>query len=80
MSRKTSAPAPPPTLEAALDRLEEVARALEAEDLEMEAALALYEEGVGLLRVAESAMAIAQTRIEQLRPDGGVRPLDTIEE
>jgi exodeoxyribonuclease VII small subunit len=80
VSRKAPVPPPPPSLEAALDRIEEVARALEAEDLEMEAALALYEEGVGLLRVAESAMAIAQTRIEQLRPDGEARGPDPTEE
>lgn len=68
-----------PTLEQALDRLEEIARRLEGDEMELAEALALYEEGVRLLRVADSALGAAEERIQQLRPDGEghrLEPLD----
>lgn len=59
-----------PTLEQALERLEEIAIRLESAEIELADALALYEEGVRLLRLADSALGAAEEQIQQLRPDG----------
>lgn len=58
------------TLEAALERLEEIARELEGGDLELAASLALYEEAVGLIRRAEGVLGDAEARVQRLRVDG----------
>jgi exodeoxyribonuclease VII small subunit len=60
-----------PTLETRLARLEEIATTLEGDRLELEDALALFEEGVGHLRAAREILARAALRIERL-----VRDLD----
>ena len=44
-------PVPPPLTDE-LARLEEIVRKLEGDDVELDAALALFEEGVGRLRAA----------------------------
>ena len=44
-------------LEARLTRLEEIIRSLEQEELELENALALFEEGVGHVRKAEEVLS-----------------------
>lgn len=59
-----------PTLEQALERLEEIAMALESGDLELAEALGLYEEGVRLLRLADTALGAVEERMLQLHPDG----------
>ena len=61
-----------PGLEQRLDRLDEIVRALEREDLDLEAAMKLFEEGVGHLRVAQELLADAELRIERLAE--GQRP------
>jgi exodeoxyribonuclease VII small subunit len=72
----------PPTLGDELKRLEEIVRRLEADDLPIEEALQLFEEGVGRLRTAKSRLADAETRVQQVlrdtAADDGVRlePLD----
>ncbi len=53
-------------LEARLARLDAIVTALESEGLELEQALALFEEGVGHLRAAEQVIRAAELRIEQL--------------
>lgn len=58
------------TLEEALDRIEQITRSLEAGDTELEDSLALYEEGVRLIRRAEEAIRKAELRIEQLHANG----------
>ena len=58
------------TLEAALDRLDEIARRLDRSDLELDEALRLYEEGVRLLRHAEGFLDRAEERIQQLTASG----------
>lgn len=68
-----------PSLEARLRRLEEIVSRLESEDLELDRALALFEEGVGHVKEAESALATAELRIEELLGDGEeaeIRPLE----
>lgn len=76
---------PPPSgattsLQADLSRLEAIVRALEANDLDLDRALALFEEGIGRLRDARDRLASAELRLRQLREaaNGGleVEPLD----
>jgi exodeoxyribonuclease VII small subunit len=60
-----------PTLEQALGRLEEIVGALEREDLELEEALKLYEEGIAHLRRAQSVLKDVELRVERLVEEGG---------
>lgn len=70
------------TLGEDLGRLEEIVRRLEADDLPIEEALAVFEEGVRRLRSARHRLADAETRVMQVLKDstGGdglrVEPLD----
>ena len=59
-----------PSLEGALERLEEITADLEGGELELAEALALYEEGVRLIRVADAVLGAAEERIVRLRADG----------
>lgn len=63
------------TLEESLLRLEQITRSLEGADIELEQSLALYEEGVRLVRLAEESIRAAEMRIERLNMDGSVSPL-----
>jgi exodeoxyribonuclease VII small subunit len=47
-----------------LNRLEEIVRRLEAEDVELDAALALFEEGVARLRSARERLAAAEVKVQ----------------
>jgi exodeoxyribonuclease VII small subunit len=58
------------SFEQALERLEEIAGRLEAGDLELEAALAEFEQGVGLARRCAEQLRDAERRIEVLTRDG----------
>ena len=67
------------TLEARLRRLEEIVGQLETEELELDRALALFEEGVAHVRKAENALAAAELRVEELLGDEeqlGTRPFE----
>lgn len=68
------------SLEAALTRLDEITRRLDASNLELEESLALYEEGVRLLRLAEGVLNRAEERILQLREDGPGHRLEPLGE
>lgn len=68
------------SLEQALDRLDEIADRLESGDLGLAEALALYEEGVRLLRVADGVLGSAEERIHQLRPQGVGHRIDPLDE
>jgi exodeoxyribonuclease VII small subunit len=61
-------------LEARLARLEAIVAALEADDLELEEALALFEEGIQHIRHARELLQRAELRVEQLlaAEDGSV--------
>ncbi|HEX2187712.1 MAG TPA: exodeoxyribonuclease VII small subunit [Longimicrobiaceae bacterium] len=60
--------------EAAMERLEEIVERMEGEALELDEALALYEEGVRLLRATQGVLDRTETRIHELLADGdGVR-------
>lgn len=56
-------------LEARLVRLEAIVDALERDELELEAALALFEEGVGHLRGARDILKQTELRVEKLLAD-----------
>jgi exodeoxyribonuclease VII small subunit len=60
-----------PTFEAALGRLNEIVGRMEGGALELDESLALFEEGVRLLRFAEGVLETADGRIRQLVDDGG---------
>ena len=51
---------------AALAELEEIVRALESGQLELEDGLALYERGVGLLRACQEKLAQAKQKVTML--------------
>lgn len=65
-----SMPSERQSLEEALDRLEQITRSLEGGEIELDNALALYEEGIRLLRLAEGVIREAEVRIEKLHEDG----------
>ena len=56
-----------PSLQEDLARLETIVRALEANDLDLDGALALFEEGVERLRTARERLGAAELRLRQLR-------------
>ncbi len=47
-------------------RLEDIVRSLEADDLELEGALALFEEGVEHVRSAEDILRGAELKVDEL--------------
>ncbi len=55
-----------PTLGDDIRRLEEIVRRLEAEELPIEDALALFEEGIVRLRAARTRLDDAETRVMQV--------------
>jgi exodeoxyribonuclease VII small subunit len=57
-------------LERRLERLEAIVAALEADDLELDRALALFEEGITHVRRAEAILATTELRVEELLGDG----------
>lgn len=63
-----SVPEPVP-LARTLRRLEDIVRALEADDLDLDQALTLFEEGVTLLREARSRLGEAELRVQQVLED-----------
>jgi exodeoxyribonuclease VII small subunit len=54
-----------------LSRLEEIVRKLEAEDVELDAALALFEEGVSRLRAAREHLNAAEVKVQTVLEEAG---------
>ena len=54
-----------------LNRLEEIVRRLEAEEVELDAALALFEEGVARLRAARERLASAEVKVQTVLQEAG---------
>jgi exodeoxyribonuclease VII small subunit len=54
-----------------LARLDEIVRRLEAEDMELDAALALFEEGVTRLRAARERLAAAELKVQAVLQEAG---------
>ena len=70
MSRKATAPLTGELpLDVRLQRLEEIVAAMDREDLELEDALRLFEEGVQHMRAAQAVLRETEVRIERLLED-----------
>jgi exodeoxyribonuclease VII small subunit len=54
------------TFEQTLLRLEDIVRDLERSDLDLDRALALFEEGIGHLRTASQSLQTVEARVQQL--------------
>jgi len=65
-----------PNLEARLARLEEIISRMESEDVPLEEALKLFEEGVVHVRAAERVLAETELRVEELLADGTTQDVD----
>ena len=60
-----------PTLQDDLKRLEEIVRALEAEDVDLDKAIALFEEGVKRLRTAREQLGAVEQRVQKVLEQAG---------
>ncbi len=56
----------PMSVEQRLRRLDRIVAALDAEDVELEQSLALFEEGIRHVRAAEQLLSAAELRVEEL--------------
>jgi exodeoxyribonuclease VII small subunit len=54
-----------------LARLEEIVRKLEGNELDLDAALALFEEGVARLRAARERLAVAELKVQTVLEETG---------
>ena len=54
-----------------LSRLEDIVRKLEAEEVELDAALALFEEGVTRLRAAREHLGAAEVKVQTVLEEAG---------
>lgn len=68
------------TFETALARLEEIVRAMESGNAMLDESLALFEEGVGLVKYCTKALDTAEQRVKILQKgeDGGVVEADFV--
>ena len=64
------------TLEGRLARLEEILARMESEDVALEEALRLFEEGVSHVRQAERVLSETELRVEELLATGETVPMD----
>lgn len=64
-----------PTLSDELRRLEDIVRQLESSDLDLDAALALFQEGVTRLRAARERLGAAEVEVKKVleQADGTLR-------
>jgi len=67
----THMPEKKPTLQDDLKRLEEIVRALEAEDLDLDKAITLFEEGVKRLRTAREQLGAVEQRVQKVLEQAG---------
>ena len=68
------------TFETALARLEEIVRAMESGNAMLDESLALFEEGVGLVKYCTTALDTAEQRVKILQKgeDGGAVEADFV--
>ena len=66
------------SFEQRLKRLEEIVHELEGDEIELERALALFEEGIGCLRTATEELGKVEARVRRLveRADGSFEVTD----
>lgn len=62
-------PRPPLNFAQQLERLEEIVRRLEGQELDLDEALKLFEEGVERLRDARDRLTAAETKVKQVLAD-----------
>lgn len=67
------------SLEDRLGRLEAIMAQLEADEVPLEKALELFEEGVGHVRAAERVLADTELRVEELLANGSSRDFEADE-
>lgn len=67
---------PETSLEARLGRLDQILAKMESDDVALEDALRLFEEGVAHVREAERVLSTAELRVEELLASGETRKLD----
>ena len=61
------------SLETRLKRLQEIVDALDSDDLELEKALGLFEEGIGHVKGAQTLLTEAELRVQELLgPEGAL--------
>jgi exodeoxyribonuclease VII small subunit len=71
MPKSDTASSVPPPLGDELARLEEIVRNLEDDDVELDTALALFEEGVARLRAARERLAAAELKVQAVLEAAG---------
>lgn len=71
MVRSNSGESPAVPLSEELSRLEEIVRKLESDDLELDAALVLFEEGVARLRAARERLTQAELKVQAVLEEAG---------
>ena len=59
------------TIAEELARLEEIVRRLESDDVELDAALTLFEEGVARLRAARERLVAAELQVQAVLEEAG---------
>ena len=64
------------TLEGRLARLEEILAKMDSDEVALEDALKLFEEGVGHVREAERVLSETELRVEELLANGETRSLE----
>ena len=57
------------TFESALERLEEIVRAMERGSAALDSSLALFEEGIGLVKFCTKALDTAEQKVKILQKD-----------
>lgn len=62
------------SFEQAMDRIDEIVRALETGDAPLAESLAMFEEGAGLIRVCEKYLNDAEQKVVKLRPSADGTP------
>jgi exodeoxyribonuclease VII small subunit len=60
-----------PSLAEELARLEDIVRRLESDEVELDAALALFEEGVARLRAARERLMAAELKVKAVLEEAG---------
>jgi exodeoxyribonuclease VII small subunit len=68
---KAEAESSTPALAEELARLEEIVRKLEADDVELDEALVLFEEGVARLRAARDRLTAAELKVQAVLEEAG---------
>lgn len=66
------------TFEASIHRLEEIVRKMESGDLPLEQALALFEEGTGLVKTSNQLLEQAELKLKKLTKASDGTPVEEV--